>query len=245
MTFLGKIVVLVNVVVCVVLLGMTAAVVGGRVDWSSAKPAEGKPAGVLAQRDARFKELCGALVAAENRFRTARQQLYLVENQRPLDRQWYDKEIAELLSGKDGNTKTQVKFVVTKDGLPVLNPQDFNRPLLQPALDRAGQPLFSSAYYAEALLATHNSITDEQQRYQKALDEDARLADQIIGPKGLRAVIALEQAKRASVEQEYKDLEPRLTNSQVDTYLLKERQEQLEKRVEELKKATGAAAHKP
>jgi hypothetical protein len=79
-----------------------------------------------------------------------------------------------------------------------------------------------------------NDIVAVQGKYQAAVQEDIRLTDQVIGPKGLRQQISDEQEKIARIEDELKDVKSRQTNSRVETELLLSRRAQLQRRINEL-----------
>ena len=75
-------------------------------------------------------------------------------------------------------------------------------------------------------------------RYQDLIAQESELTKQVIGPKGLRQRIMDEQVKKGRVEEELKDVAGRQKlNALVETELLLARRDQLERRIEELKKA--------
>lgn len=255
MTLLGKVLVFVNLLLSLLMLSWAAAVVTNRIDWSSSPAKEGKPAGVLKGREDRVKAAWVALANAEVRWRDARNGndgkdgrerrdgLPAWEQRRLADRGWYADELKAAKTGPGGNVKAPINWVKIKDGQPLLDPKNLNRPQMEPAQRRKEKPeepvrqLFSNQYYLDELARLTDEIIGEQDRFQKLVKDETELTEKAIGPKGLRQRIADELVKSGRVDDELKDLDGRKTNSLVDTELLLARQEQLERRVEELKKA--------
>ncbi len=235
MTWLGKILVFANFAFGVVLLGWAAMIYANRVDFTSK--------GELGKRDARIKELYASLTTTEARYKGARAVLLDRERQRPEHMVWYDRQLKDVRFGPGGNKAAPVLTVASKDGLrPIDDPRNAGRPLLAAATDRLNQPLFSLAFYADDLAATRKQIELEQTRLTKAVDDDAKLTQELIGDKGVRQRLFNEQAKKASVETELKSLDAPRVNTLVEEDLLEQRGDQLRRRVEELNKsrATGA-----
>jgi hypothetical protein len=243
MTLLGKILVLVNVLFSFVLFSWALAVYTNRIDWSANPPKEGKPAGVLKGRQDLVKAHYDALNLADARWRAARNgpdALLAQEKRRVDDSAWYAVELRSLRDGPGGNVKAAVSWVKTKDGQPALDAA--GRPTLEPAARRklkpedAPQALFSERYYNDMLAQLTQQIEAEQVRYQDLVKQDTELSEKAIGPKGLRQRIIDEQGKSARMDDELKDVAGRRTNNLVDAELLQSRRDQLERRVEELKK---------
>jgi hypothetical protein len=143
-----------------------------------------------------------------------------------------------------GNKQTPLSAVVFQNSQPVFDPNNFNRPLLQPVVGPGGQPLFCAAYYEEQLPAVHGQILAAQDRFQKLLVQEQGISDKIIGPKGMRELLSRENAKTASVEAEIRDLNPQLLYDDGEADALGARNAQLRKRVEELQKARGPGSDK-
>src|SRR3954447_20061371 len=99
MTFLGKLLVLVNLVLSTIMCFWAVVLYTNSVDWSNA-PAKGdQPAGLLNQRKARITELQGVLPGADRSWRVARSELLEREGGRQADRDWYTQELQHVLSG--------------------------------------------------------------------------------------------------------------------------------------------------
>jgi hypothetical protein len=247
-TLLGKILVLVNLVGAIVLLAWALGLYTNRVDWSKSPEKGDKPKGELLKREERIKQLAGALGTAEARYRSARTRLLSLEAQRPLNDKWYREQLAAVEFGAGGKTDVPVLAPALKDGRPIPDPKNFGLPTMQPVYERASppppgkpQPLLTTAWYTERLGVVHKETLGHQDRHQKAVEAASAATADIIGPKGLRQRIADEDGKLASVEAELKGLQPGLYNGIVATENLLVRQQQLEARLAELKKALAAA----
>jgi hypothetical protein len=256
MTLLGKILVFVNVLLSFLMFSLAFALYTNRIDWS-ASPSKGeKPAGMLVARQERVKAASAALVVAGDRWREAlngfagdatrprRDGLPAWEKRLADDRVWYAAQLAEARKGPDGKgDKVPVKWVkLGPDGLPILDPKT-GRPTLVNAERRksdkegeAGRPLYCEDWYRKEMTRLTQAIDAEQTAYQEQVKLATDLTQQAIGPKGLRQRIIDEQVKNSRIKEEMRDLTGRQTNAEVETEILQSRREQLEARVEELKK---------
>jgi hypothetical protein len=251
MTLLGKLLVFATVALSFLMLSWAAALYTNRIDWSANPPKEGNPEGVMVGRKKRVETAYVALGVADARWRDALRGsdakenphygLLAWEQQRPANRVLYAQALQALQSGPGGDkTKPVARIKTTEDGRPVVDPRT-GLPELVPAERRKakaedkGEPLFCAQFYVDRLADLTQQIQTQQDKYQKAVKEEAALQEQIIGPKGLRQRIIDEQTKNKRVDEELKDLAGRKTNSLVDTELLLARRAQLERRIEELK----------
>jgi hypothetical protein len=254
MTLLGKILVFVTVALSFVMLAWAAGLYTNRIDWSNAQAKGDQPAGQLFAREARVKEGTAAVNLANARWREAlsgndgkdkrpvRVGLLAWERRRKTDHDFYAAVLSAAISGPDGKGgKEVIKRVSTKDGQPLTDPAGL--PLLVDAERRKlaeeprGEPLYCYDWYVKELDRLTAEIVKAESEQQKLAKDEEALTDQIIGPKGVRQRIVDEQVKLARVEEELKDVESRQTNSRVDTELLLARREQLERRIDELKRA--------
>jgi len=147
-------------------------------------------------------------------------------------------------SGPDGNgERVVIKGVATKDGRPIPDPANSNRPTLVDAERRKvaeeprGEPLYCYNWYVKELNRLTTEIQNAEVEQQKLAKEEETLTELVIGPKGLRQRIVDEQIKLGRANEELKDVQDRQTSSRVDTELLLERRAQLKRRIEQLEKA--------
>ena len=225
---LGKSLVFANLVFGLVMLAWATSLYTSRVDWSSRN-------GEVAKRDERHKKMMEALPAAQKRLQIATAQLFGTESPRGPALQWYNARLGEAEHGDKG----PIPVPVTKDGFTVPDQKAPYLPAVMAGTDRRNRPLAGMAYYTRELAAAHKAAADAQNRIKAAVDEDARLTEELIGEKGLRQRTFDEQVKRAAVEAEIKEIQPREVNSVEIAEQLHRRREQLEGRVEELKKAAA------
>ncbi len=258
MTLLGKILVFLTVVLSFLMLAWAAALYTNRIDWSNQKATADHPAGVLAAREERVKDGTTAVNLANARGREAmrgndgkdkravRVGLLDWEKRRAESAIFYKGILQMSETGPEGkqDNSAPIKRVATKDGQPVIDPKNPALPQLVDAERRKtaeegrGQPLYCFKWYEKELGRLTDEILKAEVEQQKLAKEEETLSDQIIGPKGARQRIADEQVKLGRVQEELKDVRDRQTNSLVDTELLLQRRGQLERRINELGKAS-------
>jgi hypothetical protein len=242
MTWLGKILVLVNLVFCTVILGWATQVYLNRVDWI----------GEIKKRDERLNQLGGALQTAEFRFQTNRKGFLDREKAWQDNRQWYPTQVTLARTGQGGKTQVPITAVATsEDGAALLDPKSPGRPQMKMAKDRAGKDLYTEAFYQAQLSQNHDNVLGQQKRFDNAVAQAAELTKQIIGPKGLQNQLNQEKEKSRAIEDALKDLRPRQVGKETVTDLyrveiiqLEQRQDQLLARLAELKK-TRTVADRP
>ncbi len=255
MTLLGKFLVFVNLALSFMMLAWAAALYTNRIDWSNTAAKGDQPEGQLVARAKRVAEATASVNLANFRWREAlqgndgkdkrpaRDGLLAWEKRRVEDRKWYEGVLKAAIALDDKGEKVVIKRVATKDGRPVPDAANANRPTLVDAERRKlleeprGQPLYCYDYYVKELDRLTTEIEKAEAEQQKWTKEEEALTDLAIGPKGLRQRIVDEQVKGKLVDEELKDVEDRETNSRVETELLLERRAQMERRIEELNKA--------
>jgi hypothetical protein len=238
-TTLGKVLVCATFVFSVLILGWALMFYVNRIDWTAK--------GELKKRQDRVKELDGALGIAQARYQSARQLLLARERQRPLDNAWYANQLKAVEFGAQGNREAPVLAVRASDqGVrPVPDPANMNRPVMVKATTRQGRDLLCITWYNDRLAQTRKTLESEHKALQETVAEDTRLTQELVGDKGLRQRIFDEKSKKGAVEAELEGLKAPQFNSLVEMELLAQRREQLERRVEELKKAGAASAARP
>jgi hypothetical protein len=257
MTLLGKWLVFVNLLLSFLLLSWAFGIYTNRIDWSAADAKGDKPPGALKVRQDRIKSATNSLTIAADRWRealkgfpgseTRARHAGLIdwENRVAGDRVWYAAQLKEAKAGPDGKgEKKPIKAVkLGPDGVPVPDPNNADRPTLVDAerrrLDKpedAARPLYNSDWYAKELTRLAQLSEAAQTDYIEQVNLARELTEKAIGPKGLRQAIIDEQIKGARIKDEMLDVTGRQTNAEVETELLQSRRDQLERRVEELKK---------
>ena len=249
MTWLGKLLVLANMLLSVVLLGVAAGLLFNRVDWSNNSAAKDQPAGELRKRLDRIKELGAPYQVAQQRFRAARARLQVAEVRRSESQRWHADTLAVADAGRGGKADVPIAALVMQNGRTVPDPRDANRVRMEEAKDRAGGGLLARKHYRDRLEEVHKDILKEQSDLQAITERAKKLTREMVGPdpgmdgpKGLYDEIKDEKDKLATVEQEIKSLRFRNTVAAVELDALTRRLEHLRQRVAELKAPAGTAA---
>lgn len=254
MTLLGKALVFFNLAFALLLAGWAFSMYANGIDWTDHK--EGNvPTGEYAVHEARLDEMWKAVPLAQARWRQEQGTLEKAEKALDADRVWYDKEMTHVFAGptvkaNPANPVGEVSIAAKDDpktgvkkGQVALDDKGF--PLLVPLRDRAGNPLESLAEYNDKDDKVLKDLKDVMDKHEKQIAEANRLTDLIIGDKakgvrGLHQRIQDEKAKDAGVLDEQELIKPQLINTVVESELILKRRNQLEKRVDELKKANVA-----
>jgi hypothetical protein len=236
MTWVGKILVLVNLAVSLILAAWALALYTGRVDWSNQRPSAERPKlGEVYQRRERIQQANGyalwdQVVTAENRWRAASRVLPYQEKALADNRTWYAAQLQELR----GAAPTPVQDVVYTDGNLVLDDKALGRPKMQEAKDKAKKPLRGEAHYVKAIADTQAQINTTLAELNRMIKEETDLTKEIGGPEGLRVQLATAVDKHEQVLVEQQFVKPLLINAQVESELVLKRHRQLQARRAEL-----------
>jgi hypothetical protein len=248
MTRFGKILVLLNLTLSLMLAAWAFNVYANSIDWSDKKD-KGIPVGMFAIHGARLEEAWKGVVPAQSSWQRQRGRLGNVQMRLLQERAWYDQELRHIYVGKSKDKPIGQVAIAAKDddntgikrGQILLDDQGF--PKMEPILDLAGKPLQlkSLAEYNQDQDKLLNELAEVMRTHEKQIDEANRLTDLIIGDKdkglrGLQQRINDEKDKDAEVLAERKLVEPLLINTVVEAQLINKRHQQLEKRIEELRK---------
>jgi hypothetical protein len=268
----GKILVFVYTILAVSSSAWALALWGNRVDWTDRKATADKPAGLLAERRAEYeRSATTSLRPADRRLRDNRVAVDYQEYWRASERNWYTRELDFLQNG-DTEKRPVRQVARAADGLPVgvedsrpnadlvqmrhpfefkerEKPNDPESPLVTKVRkDRSGQK--------DLVLQTHDTYTRAIEDMLKKQDEAAKrvvVAAKnekdfteklgIPGKPGLFAQVQDEHFKQALLEAEYDELRPLWLNAQVELQNLKELEQRLQERLQELegKKAVTRA----
>jgi hypothetical protein len=245
MTLLGKILVLVNFGLSVMVLVWAMALYFGHIDWTDAKGEPSKsppvPPGELKVRKDRVSDAWAALASADASWRANRADLLEQETYRVADRAWYDAELKHARSGA-GDKSPAREIALDKDkGGMVLDPADaqnprHKRPRLKNATDDANQPLVS----LDENLRREKQQRDDLKKAEKKLAdliEETNQQTELLTPekgKGLRQRIEDEKVKIALADEELAIIKPLLVNTAVESELILRRRQMLEARIKEL-----------
>jgi hypothetical protein len=239
MTLVGKILVVLNFVIAVLMLTCALGIYTQRIDWFSKGGGADKTQSEITKRAERITQLWRALQGSESRWQTAMATAWTPQQQRRELDKWYDAQLKAMDAGP-----APVKVPVYKDGRMFLQTDKTTGlivPLMEEGKDRAGLPLRSLEVYKQEIETTQRSIQVELDKLLKAQKEDTELTLKLGGDlesggkfKGLRQRLHEEQVKQERVDAEVKILSPLLVNSEVEGDLLLKRHEQLLRRMSEL-----------
>jgi hypothetical protein len=251
MTRYGKIVVLLNLALAVMLAAWSFNLYANSVDWtdSKSKGTPPVPTGQFAIRAAKLDELWKGLAPSQDDWLRERARLTEEETRLNAERAWYDKEILYVWKGPAKSKGLSQVAIAARDdertgvkkGQVQLDAQGF--PQMVPIPDPTGVPLQLQSldeYNAEDVSILSN-IAAQMERNVQQIAESNALTDRIIGDKGkgirgLQQRINDEQAKNAALLAEMKLVEPQLLNTLVEAQSINKRHDQMAKRIEELKK---------
>src|SRR5262249_30010047 len=150
-TWVGKILVLLNLAVSIMLAAWALALYTGRVDWSNQRTSAERPKlGEVYKRQEQIKPLWSQVITAEKRDRYASGQLPLLEKALADNRTWYAAQLQDL----KGGGQAFVQDVTYADGNLLLDEKNLGRPRMQEAKDKAKTPLHGEAYYAKNIADT-------------------------------------------------------------------------------------------
>ena len=183
MDLFGKILVLANFALSLMMAAIGGAVLFYRVDWSDAPTdaATGAPPGELVARIAKVKELQALVTPADAYWRETRASLLAQEERRKGDEIWYAAELEHLKTG-DASKKPILALVFDK-GVTTPDPANNGRPQMAPVADRFGTPLRSLVWYNQQQGAVNADTTTVLDKIDKASQEDKTLTSLLLTEK--------------------------------------------------------------
>jgi hypothetical protein len=240
MTFVGKILVMVNLAFSAIMAIAALGLYMNGLDYgpeakgnTTPKP----PARVTALQD-QIKGVLDNIKPIEESWRTTRAELLKEEEQRARNRQVYDVELALLRKGPAGDENRQIRAVVIgPDNLPSVDPAT-KLPVMRDTLDRLDQPLRPMATYVAQLEAVRKDNDSILANLEKQIKKTEGLTLQLTGEKGargLRQKLVDERVKREGVIAEHNSVRPLFINITVESQLARKRLEALQEQIEQLK----------
>jgi hypothetical protein len=256
MTLFGKLLVLLNLALALVLAAWSLNIYANGIDWTDRKDTKSTPPrlGQFAIRKEKLDELWKGVPPAQQDWLRERAQLAREEKRLADERAWYDQAIRYVLTGPaKGKNIRDVAIAVQDDpntgvkkGEVLLDQQGL--PQLGPIRDPNNVPLQlqSLAEYNMEDEGILKDIAAQIAQHSAQIAEANALTDKIIGDKekgirGLQQRIYDEQAKNADLLAEIKMVGPQLINTLVEAQLVNKRHEQMIRRIEELKKTKVAS----
>jgi len=235
MTLVGKLFVLFNLVLSLMMATVAFGLYATGIDWSNNKAKAGQPGGKLSDVEEEIKQLQQALYVAESGYRSNRIPVFKREDTRRSDHEWYAAQLRFLNS-----TDLDVKQVVVAKGLITLDKD--GKPVLMQAPERPGDDgspnLRGRRHFERELNDLWNKHKILQGNLSEKVVEDTQLTNVLIGDetntKGLRHRLADERVKRLGVMDELGITEGLKENIRIESDLSLNRVQELDDRIQEL-----------
>ena len=233
MTFIGKLFVMINLALSLLMAATAFGLFVSGIDWTEKAGKDGQPGGKSLAIQADIKGVLERLPVAERSWKAARADVFAREDLRRTERLWTDAEMAKLAGGKE-----QVFAVET--AAPGANPAA--RPTMALA-EVFGQPLMTREVYDERLAANQKENAATRVELEKKVKEDEVLTRKLAGDKegdpeprirGIRRELVEEQAKRLAIIDEQGITNSLDINVKVDSQLSANRLQALDERIQEL-----------
>jgi hypothetical protein len=252
MTLYGKILVLANFGLSIVALvcAMAFYYVDIYTDWTEGTKTQ---QGEFGKRKERVTNLWEGIRTADAGWRDVRGNLLDQENYRAADRPWY---AAELKHAREDATDMNPAHAPVFENQgpnkgvlvlePVANEPKHLRPKLVPATDDFGRKLASLKANNKAKQDKSDALVVQQKKFAELFDEDKKLSNELTPEegKGLRQRIEDEKVKIKRADEELAIMTPLEINTRQESQLILRRDEELRRRIDELKKAAGAVSSK-
>lgn len=259
MTLFGKILVLANFGLSVVIMVGAMVLYFDRVDWTEGPVKPEEKWGELRKRNERVKDAWEFIRLADLRWRDVRGEVLDEEGYRAADRPWYE---AELKHDREQATEQKpARTVIYDNGVLVVevvaNEPKHYRPKMVAAkleLPRKNDKdppivieLGSLKSYNEAEAKLRDDLLAQQKEFIDQLDKHKELSNRLTpeSGKGLRIRIEDEKVKVKRLEEELAILRTLRVNTQVDIANISLRDKQLADRIKELKASLGLTVKQP
>jgi hypothetical protein len=237
MTFLGKLFVMGNVAVSLMLMAAGVGLYSTRTDWTDSPAKGGAPPGEIYLRKAALKEVQEGITPAEVTWSGSYAELFRREQVRYADRRFYSDTLHHVREKAGPAPSTPARTAqLDKGGLAVTDAN--GRPLLDDARDRAGGPLYSLAYYAGELSRKRDENLAELKHFKEEVEKDIALTEELTGKdgkRGLRDLIQDEKVKREGLELEASQTRPLFVNTKVEDAIAQRRLDLLDEQIRALK----------
>lgn len=248
MTFIGRILVWVQVVLSLVFLALAMGLYFQRTNWNDGVTPDGdKILGQVTELKNRINQLTAARDTAEPRYDTFQAELKSLESDRPKRQAFYDEQLAIVATGVDAQKKAVSppvqELVMQGDRLDL-------RKTGRPPVQINGEPALSLKGYADKIAKVYEDVKSEQATIARLVAEADALTKKIAGTvppedavtaeeKGLRGQLADWKRYGDAAKLEKQFLLTPMTNYTVEVELLKQRKASLEKRLNELAPAVS------
>ena len=256
MTLLGKIFVMFNLAISILMAVAAFELYATNLDYDSEtkdKSGQPKPPARFTVVLEQLKEVQKTKAPVEGSWRTASTALEQRQEHRREARAWYDKQMVhERTLAKVPDDP--VRMVTLVNHLPVPDKANKNWLQMEPAKDRADQLMPSLAASLARWEVIHKDNLNVLDKLRKEIANDIRLTHQLTGTTdpmdeeskkekvtssvwrlGYRQLLVDERIKREGVQSEINSVRPLFINTRVESELVRKRFEAMKERIEELK----------
>jgi len=238
MTFIGKLFVMINLAISLLMAVAAFGLYAGGIDWTDRAAQGSQPAGKMLVLRKEIDEVMVQLPIAETSWLSARTTLLNTEDVRRKGRAEFDKEMARATTGKD-EVKKLKRGITLEEFLDPKN--ELTR--MEDAEDFAAQKLKTREVY-DAQLKDHQAKNIKvREDLEKKVKEDDELTRKLAGDKetdpdprirGLRRQLVEERTKREGIVDEQGITESIQVNVAVESELILKRLVALDERIREL-----------
>ena len=236
MTFIGKLFVMINLAISLLMAVTAFGLYASGIDWTDRAAKDGQPEGKLQGLRKEIDDVVARLKLAEGSWKSARADLRAREDVRRIERAWSDGEMAKLAGGKGP--------------VQVIDPVELAKKPAERMMPRAtaflGQdpPALETRVFYDAELETHQKKnTTVRVALTQKVKEDEDLTRTLAGDKegepeprlrGIRREIAEERVKRLGLIDEQGITKALEVNVAVESELILKRLDALDERILEL-----------
>lgn len=245
MTFLGKLCVMINVGISLMLAFIALGLYFNGVDWGYDVAKPGTMGGLVKQKQDEIAEVQKMQLPTEGAWKAARPVLWKAEEERADAVEFYVKELKHnRVDAKEGAPARAIVLDDKKDKLGNYravrpDPKKPNRPLMQPTKVRdGGVDLASRAYYEAELEKNHKDNLVLLDQLAKEFLKDAELTKLVydkVTDTGLQPDLVNERIKRLGIEEERRQVKPLYVNTAVESELALKRLAAMRDRIKDLK----------
>jgi len=245
MTFLGKLFVMANVGISLLMAFLAFGLYANAIEWGydAAKPGQAQPGGILKQKQDEIAEVQKMQAPSEAAWKAARAELWKVEEERAKARAFY---VGEIVHNRDkAGPDSPARSIETLSSLVVRDKNNPHLPKMNPAKvrgDKDAMPappdLYSRAYYDAEYEKYHRANLDLLAQLKTEFEEDKRLSKLIFDKEtgfGLRTDLVQERDKRQGIEGERRLMRPLYVNTAVESELSNKRLAAMQAHIAELK----------
>lgn len=252
MTFLGKLFVMFNVALSLLMAFLAFGLYATGVEWGYDPAKPGQAGGILKEKQDKLKEFQGNQGSVETTWAIVQSNLWTTEEARLKDRVFYAAEFDHLRTKADEANPARVVQIDDKTFRPIREPNGlpkmettkergdkdkakdlqsrlvYDRDLKKAEADNLAVLADLDKRIKETIALTNLMIDDPARNLPDAMDDPK-------GPRGLRSLLGLERVKREGVEEEQRQVNPLFVNTAIEGDLVLKRLESLKERIAELK----------